>query len=113
MAQGTTRGVPIDTDPLLAADSDLLVPSQKAVKSYAQPQLNGTGFVKSTGTTISYDNSTYLTSIGTGTTNELTYWSGTNTIASLSTSTYPSLTELGYVKGVTSSVQTQLNNKLS
>lgn len=59
MAQGTTKGVPIDTDPLLAADSDLLVPSQKAVKSYAQPQLNGTGFVKASGTTISYDNSTY------------------------------------------------------
>jgi hypothetical protein len=34
LAQGTTRGVPIDIDPLLAADSDLLVPSQKAVKSY-------------------------------------------------------------------------------
>ena len=34
MAQGTTRGVPIDTDPLLAADSDLLVPSQKAIKTY-------------------------------------------------------------------------------
>ena len=62
MAQGTTKGVPIDIDPLLAADSDLLVPSQKAVKSYAQPQLNGTGFVKASGTTISYDNSTYLTS---------------------------------------------------
>jgi len=28
-----------------------------------QPQLNGTGFVKATGTTISYDNSTYLTSV--------------------------------------------------
>ncbi len=27
-----------------------------------QPQLNGTGFVKAAGTTISYDNSTYLTS---------------------------------------------------
>ena len=26
-----------------------------------QPQLNGTGFVKASGTTISYDNSTYLT----------------------------------------------------
>jgi hypothetical protein len=34
MAQGTTRGVPIDTDPLLANDSDLLVPSQKAIKTY-------------------------------------------------------------------------------
>ena len=48
MAQGTTRGVPIDTDPLLAADSDLLVPSQKAIKTYVdatgvtiQSQLNG------------------------------------------------------------------------
>ena len=34
MAQGTTKGVPIDVDPLLAADSDLLVPSQKAIKTY-------------------------------------------------------------------------------
>ena len=113
MAQGTTRGVPIDTDPLLAADSDLLVPSQKAVKSYTQPQLNGTGFVKATGTTISYDNSTYLTSVGTGVANQITYWSGTNTIASLATATYPSLTELSYVKGVTSSLQTQLSAKLN
>lgn len=32
-------------------------------------------------------------------------------VVSLSTSTYPSLTELAYVKGVTSSVQTQLDNK--
>jgi hypothetical protein len=111
MAQGTTKGVPIDIDPLLAADSDLLVPSQKAVKTYAQPQLNGVGFVKASGTTISYDNSTYLTSVGTGVTNELTYWSGTNTIGSLATATYPSLTELSYVKGVTSAVQTQLNSK--
>ena len=34
MAQGTTKGVPIDIDPTLAADSDLLVPSQKAIKTY-------------------------------------------------------------------------------
>ena len=52
MAQGTTRGVPIDTDPTLAADSDLLVPSQKAIKTYADtkvPQtrsltINGTAY---------------------------------------------------------------------
>jgi hypothetical protein len=52
MAQGTTKGVPIDTDPTLAADSDLLVPSQKAVKTYADtkvPQtrsltINGTAY---------------------------------------------------------------------
>lgn len=32
-------------------------------------------------------------------------------VVSLDTSTYPSLTELAYVKGVTSAIQTQLNNK--
>jgi hypothetical protein len=34
-------------------------------------------------------------------------------IVSLSTTTHPTLTELSYVKGVTSSVQTQLNDKAS
>lgn len=34
MAQGTITGFPKDTDPTLAADSDLFVPSQKAVKTY-------------------------------------------------------------------------------
>jgi len=34
------------------------------------------------------------------------------TLGSLSTSTYPSLTELSYVKGVTSSIQTQLGTKI-
>jgi hypothetical protein len=48
---------------------------------------------------------------GTGTTNELAYFTASTTIASLSTATYPSLTELSYVKGVTSSIQTQLNGK--
>ena len=33
------------------------------------------------------------------------------TLTSLSTATYPNLTELSYVKGVTSAIQTQLNNK--
>ncbi|MFA4818602.1 MAG: hypothetical protein WC621_02045 [Patescibacteria group bacterium] len=72
---------------------------------------NGTGFLKGNGTVISFDNSTYLTSVGTGTINELTYWSGANTLGSLATATYPSLTELSYVKGVTSAIQTQLNAK--
>jgi hypothetical protein len=48
---------------------------------------------------------------GSGTTNELAYFTASTTIASLSTATYPSLTELSYVKGVTSSIQTQLNGK--
>lgn len=71
-----------------------------------------TSFVKMTASgTFALDTNTYLTSVGTGITNELTYWSGTNALGSLSTSTYPSLTELSYVKGVTSSIQTQLNAK--
>ena len=48
---------------------------------------------------------------GSGTTNEITYWVDSNTLGSLTTATYPSLTELSYVKGVTSAIQTQLNNK--
>jgi hypothetical protein len=48
---------------------------------------------------------------GSGTTNELAYFTASTTIASLTTATYPSLTELSYVKGVTSSIQTQLNGK--
>lgn len=50
---------------------------------------------------------------GTGTNNELAYFNLTgSTISSLSTGTYPSLTELSYVKGVTSAIQTQLNNRV-
>ncbi|CAB4151742.1 hypothetical protein UFOVP594_31 [uncultured Caudovirales phage] len=48
---------------------------------------------------------------GTGTNNEIGYFTGTSTMGSLTTSTYPSLTELSYMKGVTSAVQTQLNTK--
>ena len=44
MAQGTTKGVPIDIDPLLAADSDLLVASQKATKAYADTKQSALGF---------------------------------------------------------------------
>jgi len=69
---------------------------------------NGTGFVKGNGSVISFDNSTYLTSVGTGVANEITYWSGTNALGSLAVATYPSLTELSYVKGVTSAIQTQI-----
>jgi len=49
---------------------------------------------------------------GTGTNNEIAAFNSTgSTITSLTTATYPSLTELSYVKGVTSAIQTQLNAK--
>ncbi len=41
--------------------------------------------------------------------NEIAYFDTTTSIASLPVATYPSLTELSYVKWVTSAIQTQLN----
>ena len=46
-----------------------------------------------------------------GTINEIAYFNSATTIASLAVATYPSLTELSYVKGVTSALQTQLDGK--
>lgn len=48
---------------------------------------------------------------GTGTINEITYWATATTLGSLGVATYPSLTELSYVKGVTAAIQIQLNGK--
>ena len=152
MAQGTTRGVPIDTDPLLTADSDLLVPSQKAIKAYVD---NNTGTVTSvaaltlgtTGTDLSSTVANNTTTpvitlnvpdasatargvVTTGTqtlagaktfstapilssltASQILATDASKNIQSLTTATYPSLTELSYVKGVTSSLQTQINGK--
>lgn len=47
-----------------------------------------------------------------GTINTLTYWASATTIGSLALASYPSLTEISYVKGVTSAIQTQLNTKI-
>jgi hypothetical protein len=46
-----------------------------------------------------------------GTINTIAYWNSATTISSLALTTYPSLTELSYVKGVTSSIQTQIGTK--
>lgn len=51
--------------------------------------------------------------VGPGTTNELAYFNAPTTITSLPVATYPSITELSYVKGVTSAIQTQFTGKLS
>jgi hypothetical protein len=174
MAQGTTKGVPIDIDNTLAADSDILVPSQKAVKAYISnltydatkiangsvsntefqyldgvtsaiqtqidskapinsPTFTGTvgGITKSmvglgnvdntsdankpvstaTQTALNAKQDTLTNPItGTGTNNQIAAFNSTgSTITSLSTTTYPSLTELSYVKGLTSAIQTQIN----
>ncbi len=62
-----------------------------------------------TGTTISATGGGTID--GSGTTNEIAYWVDADTLGSLATATYPSLTELSYVKGVTSAIQTQLGTK--
>jgi hypothetical protein len=79
---------------------------------------NGTTVVLAVGTMagnivdiIKYTSGIVNSISGTGTTNELAYFTASTTIASLTTATYPSLTELSYVKGVTSSIQTQIDGK--
>jgi len=47
---------------------------------------------------------------GSGVANEIAYFTAEKTIDNLSVATYPSLTELSYVKGVTSAIQTQIGN---
>jgi hypothetical protein len=81
---------------------------------------NGTTVVLTVGTMagnivdiIKYTSGIVNSISGSGTTNELAYFTASTTISSLTTATYPSLTELSYVKGVTSSIQTQLNGKQS
>jgi len=79
--------------------------------------LTATTLIKSGGTSSQYlmadgSVSTITNNItGTGTINELAYFNTASTVASLSVATYPSFTELSYVKGVTSAIQTQLNTK--
>jgi len=40
MSQGFTKGTPIDTDDTLSLNSDIVVPSQKAVKTYVDGGLS-------------------------------------------------------------------------
>jgi hypothetical protein len=50
---------------------------------------------------------------GTGNANEIAYFTTPNTITSLPIATYPSLAEVSYVKGVTSSIQDQIDAQQS
>lgn len=49
---------------------------------------------------------------GSGVANELAYFTAEKTIDNLAVATYPSLTEVSYVKGVTSAIQTQFTGKV-
>ena len=61
MSQGFTKGTPIDTDTTLSLNSDIVVPSQKAVKSYLAANYQPTLV---SGTNIKTINSTSLLGSG-------------------------------------------------
>lgn len=93
----------------------------KGVTSAIQTQLNAKQATLVSGTNIKTINGTSLlgsgditiagTIDGSGTANELAYWTDSDTLGTLAVATYPSLTELSYIKGLTSAVQTQINTK--
>lgn len=92
-------GTSITSLPLATYPSLTELSYVKGVTSAIQTQLNGKQATLTNPVT------------GTGTNNEIAAFNSTgSTITSLTTATYPSLTELSYVKGVTSALQTQLNN---
>jgi hypothetical protein len=99
MTQGPTKGIPIDTDGTLAANSDVLVASQKAVKTYADtkqsalsfplsPGSGGTGV--NNGTNLLTIPATGTAALGTGTNTRVALWSGTNTLSSDAAFTFAS-----------------------
>jgi hypothetical protein len=74
---------------------------------------NGAGIkvTKSSGSGDAIEVADGSVSIADETASTIAHFDGSKRIKSLATSTYPSLTELSYVKGVTSAIQTQLNDK--
>jgi hypothetical protein len=79
-----------------AADTDTVMEVQNAAGTVTQ-SVTGNGVIKSAALTAS----------------ELTATDASKNIVSLPVATYPSLTELTYVKDVTSAIQTQLDGKLN
>jgi hypothetical protein len=65
---------------LNSADTASMLSSYQSAINSKQPQLSGTGFVKASGTTISYDNSTYYLA-----SNPNGYTSNTGTVTSIAT----------------------------
>jgi hypothetical protein len=78
----STSGTAANSNQLQGKDSTALLSYTKALTGAKQNQLNGTGFVKASGTSISYDNSTYLT--GSGNANEMSYFTGASAITGAS-----------------------------
>ena len=120
-----TTGTVARTATILDASGNTTFPNTLTATTLVKSGGTSSQFLKADGSidtsvylTTASASSTYQTIItnpvtGTGTINELAYWNSASSIASLTVATYPSLTELAYVKGVTSAIQTQLNAKAS
>ena len=115
---GTLRGIAVKirggtSSQFLKADGSTDSTAYQPTGAYltavtADSPLSGSGTAASH---LVFTNPGYISNVGIGTANTIAYWDSTSTIGSLNTTTYPSLTELSYSKGVTSAIQTQLNGK--
>lgn len=115
MSQGFTRGVQLDNDPTLAGNSQFVAPTVYAIKTYTDTALalkaNDADVVHKTGNETVAGDKTFsgTTNLSALTASQILATDGSKNIQTLTTATYPSLTELSYVKGVTSSIQTQIS----
>lgn len=110
----TISGSPITTSGTLVFDLDTgyVIPLQSTIDGKQATLVSGTNIKTINGTSLLGSGDVTISGVGTATANEIAYWDTTTSIASLTTATYPSLTELSYVKGVTSAIQTQLDGKI-
>jgi hypothetical protein len=110
--QGNTIKAAIQNDGKITATAGT-VSTDVVVKSQLDLKANDASVVHLTGNETIGGIKTFSSNIvipGTGSELILRVSSG-GTVSGLSTTTYPNLTELSYVKGVTSAIQTQLNSK--
>ncbi|MBU3681645.1 MAG: hypothetical protein FGM16_06875 [Flavobacterium sp.] len=109
-------GTLADTDALIYESSSSLWKAKNILTVIGSASASTNGYLSSTDWTTFNGKQNALTNpvTGTGTNNEIAAFNITgSTITSLTTATYPSLTELSYVKGITSAIQTQINGRVN
>ena len=112
-ADATTADIADSTNKRYVTDSQATVISNTSGTNTGDQNLSG--LVPYTGATQSLvmPLSTNIVLMNALMTNAIAYVDNSNNLQTLSTVTYPNLTELSRVKGLTSAVQTQLDSKLN